>query len=96
MCVSFGSSEHPNFEKGPLIFKILPVVPIWENVFCSPVKLLINNGPIFDIPLTFKYEHINKLFTFAVPLTFNNDVHVLALLNVVKPVIYNDVSIETP
>ncbi len=96
MCVSFGSSEHPNYEKGPLIFKILPVVPIWKNVSCSPVKLLINNGPMFDIPLTFKDELVNKLFTVAVPLTFKDDVHVLALLNVVKPVIYNDVFIETP
>ncbi len=61
MCVSFGSSEHPNFEKGPLIFKILPVVPIWKNVFCSPVKLLINNGPMFDMPLTFEDQHVNKL-----------------------------------
>jgi hypothetical protein len=80
MCVSLGSPEHPNFEKGPLIFKILPGVPIWKKVFCSPVKLSINNGPVFDIPLTFKDEHVNKLFIDAVPLTFNDDMHVLALL----------------
>ncbi len=36
------------------------------------------------------------MFTVVVPLTFNDDLHVLALLNVVKPVIYNDVFIETP
>ncbi len=74
----------------------MPVVPIWKNVFCSPVKLLVNNGPMFDIPLTFKDEHVHKLFIVAVPLTFNDDMHVLTLLNVVKPVIYHDVFIETP
>jgi hypothetical protein len=46
---------------------------------------------MFDIPLTFKDEYVNNFFTVAVPLTFNDDVHALALLNVVKPVIYNDV-----
>ncbi len=51
---------------------------------------------MFDIPLTFKDGHVNKLFIVAVPLTFKDDMHVLALLNVVKPVIYNDVFIETP
>ncbi len=53
------------------------------------------NEFIIIVP-TFKDEHVNKLFTVAVPLTCNDDVHVLALLNVVNPVIYNDVFIETP
>ncbi len=49
-----------------------------------------------DIPLIFKDEHVNKLFIVAVPLTINDDMHRLALLNVVNHIIYNDVFIEIP
>jgi hypothetical protein len=63
---------------------MLPVVLIWKNVFCSP-----------DIPLTFKDEHVNKLFIVDVPKMFSDYEHVTALLNFVEPVIYNDVFIET-
>ena len=61
--VSLGSSEHPNLEYvDALIWSILPVVPIKQNVFCGPVKLFINVDPKFEFPETVKDEHVNKLF----------------------------------
>ena len=57
---------------------MLPVVPIWRKVFCNPVKLFINNGPMFDVPLTFNDEtHVTLFESVVVPETFNDDVHVV-------------------
>jgi hypothetical protein len=45
---------------------------------------------MFDVPLTFKDEHVNELFIVVVPLTFKDDEHVVVLLNVVDPETLND------
>ncbi len=81
--MSFGSFEHPNLEYVEvLIVNILTVVPIEKNVFCGLKELFKNVGPRFDVPETVKDEDV-KLFDIVVlPLTFNDDNHVV-LFNVV-------------
>ena len=114
MCVSLGSSEHPNLEYVEvLIVNILPVVPIKKNVFFGPVKLLKNVGPKFELSETVKDEDVKLFDIVVIPETFNDDKHVVLfdvvkpeilsedkhetlLLNVVKPVTYNNVLILMP
>jgi len=70
---------------------MLPVVPIWRKVFCSPVKLFINNGPIFDVPLTFNDEiHVTLSKSVVDPETFNDEVHETSFDNIVIPETFND------
>ncbi len=65
-------------------------------MFCSPVKLFINNGPMFNVPLTFRDEMHVTLFNVVDPETLISDEHVVLLLMMVIPDIYNDVFIEIP
>jgi hypothetical protein len=51
---------------------------------------------MFDISPTFQDEHVNKWFIVTVLEIFSSNLHVTALLNDVKFVIYNNVFIETP
>jgi len=51
---------------------------------------------MFDVPLTFKDELHVRLFNAVDPETLNDDVHVVVLLIMVVPDIYNDVFIEIP
>jgi hypothetical protein len=51
---------------------------------------------MFDVPLTFKDELHVRLFNAVDPETLKDDVHVVVLLIMVIPDIYNDVFIEIP
>ena len=44
---------------------------------------------MFDIPLTFKDEHVNKLFTIDAPEIFNDEFNDTILFNTVLPLICN-------
>ncbi len=60
MCVSLGSSEHPSFQYVEQLN--IACCSHLKKVLGGPVIFFINDGPMFDIPLTFKDEHVNKLF----------------------------------
>ncbi len=51
---------------------------------------------MFDVPLTYKDEMHVTLFNVVDPETLNDDVHVVVVLIMVAPDIYNDVFIEIP
>ncbi len=77
-------------------------VKLFRNVgpkFESPVTFKDKQVKLFlivVIPLTFKDEKQVVLFNVVKLETFNYYEHVTALLNVVYPVTYNNVFIETP